>query len=159
MKVNAPLVLGACPRFLGSIWRKRRTGDALLRITRQAGLRVVEIARPAYSSRNDPQSCRYIRGQQWSSFRASNRATCRAEMARASAIENWRENGGSLTPQNHIGQINEFCTCASIAVPVRRVAGFKCRKNNRPVAAIVGQGACIRWLPNMCVRSVAGLSA
>src|ERR1700678_629019 len=45
-------------------------------------------------------------------------------MAHAPAIENWRKNGGSLTPQNHIGQINEFSACASIAVPVRRVAGF-----------------------------------
>jgi len=35
---------------------------------------------------------------------------------------------------------------------------FQCGKNNGPVAAIIGQGACIRWLPNMCVRSVAGLS-
>src|ERR1700677_3956321 len=45
-------------------------------------------------------------------------------MAHAPAIENWRESGGSLTPQNHIGQINEFCAYASITVPVRRVAGL-----------------------------------
>jgi hypothetical protein len=82
-------------------------------------------------------------------------------MAHAPAIENWRENGGSLTPQNHIGQINEFCAYASITVPVRRVAGFilNAERTTGPSPAIVGQGACIRWLPNMSVRSVTGLSA
>jgi hypothetical protein len=42
--------------------------------------------------------------------------------AQAFAIENSREDGGSLTPQSHIGQINEAYICAMIEIKARRTA-------------------------------------
>ncbi|MBT9292484.1 hypothetical protein [Prosthecodimorpha staleyi] len=39
----------------------------------------------------------------------------RAGTAHALAIGNSKEDGGSLTPQSHIGQIYEFLICTSLA--------------------------------------------
>src|ERR1700684_4026087 len=61
----------------------------------------------AYPNRNAAKKRQYIRGHFWSSFQVSNRTALPRRIWRVHALS-IRENGGSLTPQNHLGQITEF---------------------------------------------------